>query len=190
MALILASARKLGEARDNQRRHHWRGMIGDIGSREDELGGKTMVIVGLGRIGSRLAALAHAFDIEVIGVKRDPSRGAGPGYRPGRVVAQDQLRDVLPEADYVVLTCPLTPATERLIDGRALRAMKPSAVLVNVARGARRRRSGAGRGPARAPDRRCSARLRRGRAARRNLSAVGHGHRADHAAHGGRNPPV
>jgi phosphoglycerate dehydrogenase-like enzyme len=132
MALILATARKLGEARDNQRRRAWRGMIGNIPEREDELGDKTLVIVGLGRIGTRLAKLAGAFDMNVIGVKRDASRALDASVR---VVPADRLHDALREADYVVLTCPLTPATERLIDGRALRAMRPSAVLVNVARG-------------------------------------------------------
>src|SRR5215467_9504517 len=58
IALILAMARQIPEARDNQTARKWRGMIGDISKREDELGGKTLLIVGMGRIGSRLAALA------------------------------------------------------------------------------------------------------------------------------------
>ena len=140
MALILAITRRLGEARDNQREHKWRGMIGDIGRREDELEGKTLVIVGMGRIGSRLAALAHAFDMRVIGVKRDPAKRieATPisaKATADAVVAPDRLLDILPEADFVALTCPLTPATENLIDAAALAAMKRSAYLVNVARG-------------------------------------------------------
>ena len=55
IALILAIARKLPLARDNQAAHKWRGLISEIAQREDELGGKTLVIVGMGRIGSRLA---------------------------------------------------------------------------------------------------------------------------------------
>ena len=132
IALILALARKLPEARDNQSAGKWRGMIGEIARREDELGGKTLVIVGLGRIGSRLAQLAKAFDMKVVGVRRDVTRGAGAA---DRVVGEDRLLGVLPQADFVALTCPLTPATENLIDARALAAMKPSACLVNVARG-------------------------------------------------------
>src|ERR1700746_3899043 len=58
MALILALMRHIPAARYNQRRRHWRGMISDLTQREDELGGKTLLIVGLGRIGSRLATLA------------------------------------------------------------------------------------------------------------------------------------
>jgi len=132
IALILALARKLPEARDNQSAKIWRGMIGEIARREDELGGKTLVIVGLGRIGARLAQLARAFDMKVVGVRRDVSRGGGAA---DRVVGEAALLGVLPEADFVALTCPLTPATENLIDAKALAAMKPSAYLVNVARG-------------------------------------------------------
>src|SRR6185295_3002744 len=77
IALILAMARQIPQARDNQAAKKWRGMVGDLTKREDELGGKTLVIVGLGRIGARLATLAKAFDLRVIGVRQDPSRGAG-----------------------------------------------------------------------------------------------------------------
>jgi len=132
IALILALARKLPEARDNQMAKKWRGMIGEITQREDELEGKTLVIVGLGRIGSRLAQLAKAFGMKVIGIRHDVSRGAGAA---DRVVGEEGFLGVLPEADFVALTCPLTPVTENLIDAKALAAMKPSAYLVNVARG-------------------------------------------------------
>lgn len=132
MALILAMARRLPEARDNQAKRHWRGMIGDLATREDELGGKTLLVVGLGRIGGRLARLAKAFDMRVVGTRRDPAAGAAGA---DEVHATDELKDLLPRADFVALTCPLTPQTEGLIDAQALGRMKPSAVLVNVARG-------------------------------------------------------
>src|SRR6266436_5285680 len=66
MALILALSRRLPEARDNQAKRNWRGMIGDLSQREDELGGKTLLVVGLGQIGGRLAQLARAFDMRVV----------------------------------------------------------------------------------------------------------------------------
>jgi phosphoglycerate dehydrogenase-like enzyme len=75
LALILAVARRLPEARDNQHKKMWRGMIGDLAQREDELGGKTLLVVGMGRIGSHLALLAKAFGMKVIGIRRDPSQG-------------------------------------------------------------------------------------------------------------------
>ncbi len=132
MALVLTLARQIHTGRDNQNAHHWRGMIADIPAREDELGGKTMLIVGMGRIGSRLATLAKAFDMHVIATKRDPSRG---GAAADAVHAQGELLQLLPTADIVALTCPLTPETEGLINAQALAAMKPTAHLINVARG-------------------------------------------------------
>ena len=132
MALILALSRRLPEARDNQRARVWRGMIGDLSQREDELGGKTLLVVGLGDIGGRLARLAKAFDMRVVGLRRDPANGqvAADAVHP-----MSELKSLLPEADVVVLTCPLTPKTENLVDAEALGGMKPSAHLVNVARG-------------------------------------------------------
>jgi len=131
MSLILALTRQIHLARDNQTAKFWRPMIGDRASRESELGGKTLVIVGLGRIGLRLAALASAFGLRVIGMRRSPE----PQPNVEAIVRPDQLHEVLAEADIVALTCPLTPETEGLIDAAALAAMKPSALLVNVARG-------------------------------------------------------
>jgi phosphoglycerate dehydrogenase-like enzyme len=132
MALILALARRLPEARDNQAKRVWRGMISDLAQREDELGRKTLLIVGLGRIGGTLAHLAKAFGMRVVATRRDPSAGAGAA---DAVHGIDELGGLLGEADYVALTCPLTPQTERVINAVALSQMQPSASLVNVARG-------------------------------------------------------
>ncbi|MGH7041148.1 MAG: D-2-hydroxyacid dehydrogenase [Acetobacteraceae bacterium] len=132
MALMLALARRLPEARDNQARRHWRGMIGDPAAREYELAGKTVVLVGLGRIGGRIARLAKAFDMRVIAVRRDPASGAGPA---DAVHGLSALPSLLGTADYLVLACPLTPETERLVDAQALARLAPTAALVNVARG-------------------------------------------------------
>jgi phosphoglycerate dehydrogenase-like enzyme len=132
MALILALSRRLAEARDNQARRVWRGMIGDPAEREDELGGKTLLIVGLGQIGGRLAQLAKAFDMRVLGLRRDPTAGRGAA---DAVHTMSEFNSLLPEADFVVLACPLTKETENLVDTEALARMKLSAHLVNVARG-------------------------------------------------------
>ena len=132
MALIMALIRRLPEARDNQVKHFWRGMMGDLSRREDELSGKTLLIVGLGMIGDRLAHLGKAFDMNVIGVRRDPAQGKG---HADEIHALSALGSLLPRADFVALTCPLTPATEKLINAETLGLMKPSAYLINVARG-------------------------------------------------------
>jgi D-2-hydroxyacid dehydrogenase (NADP+) len=133
MALMLAIARKLPQARDNQAARRWRGMIGEIAAREDELGGKTLVVVGFGRIGARLARLAKAFDMRVIGVKRDPA--VAPPGAADEIVAQSALPIAFAQADFVALTCPLNDSTRGLIGASAFAAMKPTAALVNVARG-------------------------------------------------------
>ena len=132
MALILAVARRLPEARDNQHEKTWRGMIGDLAEREDELGGKTLLVVGMGRIGSHLAKLAKAFDMKVIGIRRDPAQGANGA---DSIHPMGDLVKLVPQADFVALTCALTPETTGLMGAAAFAAMKPSSVFVNVARG-------------------------------------------------------
>jgi phosphoglycerate dehydrogenase-like enzyme len=132
MALILTLSRRLPEARDNQAKRVWRGMIGDLSRREDELGGKTLLVIGLGQIGGRLAQLAKAFEMRVVGLRRDPAAGRGAA---DSVHAMGEFKSLLPEADFVALTCPLTKETEKLVDAEALARMKPSAYLVNIARG-------------------------------------------------------
>lgn len=132
IGLLLAITRRIAEARDNQARKVWRGMQGDFALREDELGGKTLAVVGLGRIGGRVARLARAFGMRVIGLKRDPSTGT-EGADAVRPIGE--LHAVLPEADFVALCCPLTPETQGLIGQRELALMKPTAHLINVARG-------------------------------------------------------
>ena len=132
MALMLALSRRLPDARDNQRQRIWRGMIGGLSQREDELGGKTLLVVGLGDIGGRVARLAKAFDMHVVGLRRDPGLGRGAA---DAIHAMKQLGQLLPDADFVALTCPLVPETHHLVDAEALGRMKPTAYLVNVARG-------------------------------------------------------
>ncbi|HXF55050.1 MAG TPA: D-2-hydroxyacid dehydrogenase [Hyphomicrobiaceae bacterium] len=133
MALMLALSRQLHVARDNQARRHWRGMATDPAEREDELAGKTLLVVGLGLIGTRLAHFGKALGMRVLGVRRSASAPGGPA---DAVHGQDRLLEVLPEADVIALTCPLTPETTGLIGREALARMKPSAMLINVARGA------------------------------------------------------
>lgn len=132
LALILAAKRRLFQARDDQHRKHWSGMKSAFAEREDEIAGKTALVVGTGRIGARLIELLKAFRLTVLGVRADPSRGAAGADEVHGLAA---LPALLPRADFVVLVCPLTPETTGLINGAALAAMKPGAFLVNCARG-------------------------------------------------------
>jgi len=109
-----------------------------------ELRGATVGILGYGSIGREIGRLAHAFGMRVLGTRRGIASestmyelpGLAAGYEPDRLYPPDQLAEMLPECDYVALTVPYTSATHHLIDEVALRAMKPTAVLINVARGA------------------------------------------------------
>jgi len=97
-----------------------------------DLAGQTVVVVGLGAVGTRFAHYARMLGLHVIGVRRSPLR---PGDPVDRLVPPSALMSVLPEADFLVMTCPLTAATRGLIDANALASMKPSASFINVARG-------------------------------------------------------
>jgi D-2-hydroxyacid dehydrogenase (NADP+) len=101
-------------------------MIGDRARRERDLGGKTLVIVGLGRIGTRFAALARGFDMRIIGVRRIARPEPKSHIRSWAKLTSRKLA----RADVVALTCPLTRETEGLISAPAL-----TALLINVARG-------------------------------------------------------
>jgi len=95
------------------------------------LQGKTLLVIGLGAIGGRVAAHAKAFGMHVIGVRNSPT----PSDAVDEQVTRAQLADVLPRADFVCLHVPNTSDTHHLIDAAAFRAMKPTAYLLNLARG-------------------------------------------------------
>src|SRR5207253_1427971 len=96
-----------------------------------EVHGRTLGIIGLGRIGAQVARRARGFDMKVLyhNRRRRPEAEADLGVRPA---TRDEL---LAAADFVVLTVPLTPETRGLIGRAELARMKPTACLVNVARG-------------------------------------------------------
>lgn len=93
--------------------------------------GQTLLVLGLGNIGRAVARHARALGLEVIGVRAS----AAPVEGVSRVYAPEALHEALALADAVVVLVPLTEATRGLIDARAIAAMKPDAVLVNLARG-------------------------------------------------------
>jgi len=99
-------------------------------SPQSELAGKTMAIVGFGRIGRRVGELAHAFGMEVLAV--DVNETGPPPYRPFAFVP---LEDAFRRADIVSLNCALTPENTGMVNKGLFSLMKPSAFLINVARG-------------------------------------------------------
>ncbi|WP_020661746.1 2-hydroxyacid dehydrogenase [Amycolatopsis benzoatilytica] len=124
--LLLSVSRRLGEGERLLRaRKPWSFHLGFL--RGSGLQGKTLGIVGLGQIGRAVAGRAAAFGMRVV----YSGRSAKPDF-DGEFVSFEEL---LHRSDFVSLHCPLTPQTRHLVDAAALRAMKPSAYLVNMTRG-------------------------------------------------------
>ena len=97
-----------------------------------EMAGKTVGILGYGRIGQGVARRARAFDMEVCAIRRDVGRSGGDGL--ALLGGLDVLDEVLRRSDYLVITIPATPETRGLLGGKQFALMKRSAVLVNVSR--------------------------------------------------------
>jgi phosphoglycerate dehydrogenase-like enzyme len=110
-----------------------------------ELRGATVGVIGYGSIGREVGRLARALGMRVLGVHRGggqapvsyelPDLARDANAEPDQLYTPDQLFDALAECDYAVLAVPYTSATHHLIDQAALQAMKPSCVLINIARG-------------------------------------------------------
>ncbi|MBE3555797.1 MAG: D-2-hydroxyacid dehydrogenase [Firmicutes bacterium] len=123
---MLANERHFYQLWEAQRAHSWQ-------SKEEvgELSGKSVVIVGTGAIGNAIAARARALGMRVFGV--NTAGRLTPGYH--RIWPVTQLKEAASLADYFVLALPLTRATYHLVDVQVLSHMRPSAVLINIARG-------------------------------------------------------
>ncbi|MCE2564497.1 D-2-hydroxyacid dehydrogenase [Komagataeibacter sp. FNDCF1] len=132
LALLLNLARRLYEARDNQNRARWSGTGTDQRPRLRELTGSTVLIIGMGSIGDQLARLCLALGLQVSGMRHSPRPLDVPGVTQ---VDAAGLHAAISQADYIVLTCPLTEQTTGLMNQAAFAAMKPDACLINVARG-------------------------------------------------------
>lgn len=130
LAMMLAFARRLPQLLAGQHKHEWQHASEENDRPVFELTGQTVLIAGMGDIGQALAQRAQCLGMSIIGVRRHPG-----GNSPYLEVATDQLLDVLPKADHVVDTLPLTPATRGLFSAKAIAAMKDGAYFYNIGRG-------------------------------------------------------
>jgi len=128
--LLIAAARRIEEAAGYVRAGRWTQWEPELLLGRD-LHGSTIGIIGLGRIGRAVARRASGFRMRTLYTKRTRD----PVYEEEYGVEFRALDDLLAESDHVVVVCALTRETHHLIDGRALVRMKPTATLVNVARG-------------------------------------------------------
>jgi len=112
-----------------QRERRWEP---DPGSLPTDLADQTLVVLGLGRIGRELARLARAVGLRVVGVRRSPLEAHDP---VDDLVPPERIDALLPGADWLAITCPLTAATRGMIDARRLGLLPPGARVLNVGRG-------------------------------------------------------
>lgn len=130
MSLLLSAARRLPEASTDAREGRWTtwSATGWLGA---DLNGATLGIIGMGKIGRAVAARARGFGLHLIYTDIDPrpddEKAFGVTYKP--------FHDLLSTSDFISIHVPLTPATRKLINEKTLQLMKPTAILINAARG-------------------------------------------------------
>jgi phosphoglycerate dehydrogenase-like enzyme len=132
IAMIFAATKRVPEHLAAQQRHEWQREMPHAEVRE-----ATLVILGMGSIGGELARLAHGVGMRVIGVRRDVSRRDPKDGADAvdRIVSADRFAEVVREADYLAVTAALTPQTRGMVSAEIIRALKPTAWVINIARG-------------------------------------------------------
>jgi phosphoglycerate dehydrogenase-like enzyme len=126
LAMMLALSRRMPELIRRQQRREWKSADGD------ELFESTALVAGLGGIGREIARRCRGLGMRVLATRVHPTN---PDPDADRVYPADALHELLPEADWLILAAPATPATRHLIGATELAAMRSSARLINIARG-------------------------------------------------------
>jgi phosphoglycerate dehydrogenase-like enzyme len=130
LGLMIACMRHLADGHANLAQRHWTG--GNFGRPSLQLSKKTVGIIGFGAIGQAVARVLQGFACPILYHQRTR---LDPATESALNATYTQIPELLTQSDVVSLHCPLTPETAGLIDRAALQSMKPSAVLINVARG-------------------------------------------------------
>ncbi len=118
-----------------QDQHIWARSASWYNLGKHELFGQTLGIVGLGNIGRRIAQVGRVFGMRILATRHSIPRGGQRDPDVDEVFSRERLHDLLGQSDYVVLSVPLTPDTEKMFGEAELRAMRQGAYLVNIARG-------------------------------------------------------
>lgn len=133
IAVLLALAKRLPQAMRYQARRTWsQEQLWNERPRPREVDGATVVVVGMGGIGGEFTRRAKALGMKVLAVRENPGKGTGGA---DEVYSPLQIDDVLPQADYVLLCTPVTPATTALMNAARLKKMRADSYLINVGRG-------------------------------------------------------
>jgi phosphoglycerate dehydrogenase-like enzyme len=129
MLALLLHAKRHAHLQAQQRARGWTRYCGE------GLSGKTLLVVGAGKVGAATGRLARAFGMNVIAVVRRPSPDRRAELHADEVLGLDALAGLVGRADAIVLAAPHTPATEGIVSASVIGAMKPGVVFVNIARG-------------------------------------------------------
>ncbi|MFL6387011.1 MAG: D-2-hydroxyacid dehydrogenase [Terriglobales bacterium] len=133
ITLLLALAKRLPQAMQYQAKHEWsQNQLWQGSPRPREVADSTVLVVGMGSIGREFAARAKALGMRILAIRENPAKGLDGA---DAVYGSAQIDDVLPQADYVLLCTPVTPATTGIMNAARLNKMKPDSYLINVARG-------------------------------------------------------
>lgn len=135
--MVLALTRGIAQAARAQAERRW--IQGDLYGRKPplaELHGKVIGLYGFGEIGREIASRAHAFGMKVWAVSRSATGKSRPPHGVDRLLPAKRAETMVKAADVLVLALPLTDATRGIAGERLLHAMKPTAILVNIGRGA------------------------------------------------------
>ena len=132
IAMVLALARSLPQFIGRMPSGDWQSWGGDIGSKMQSVHGKTLLVAGLGGIGTEAARRGAALGMQVVGTRR--SSREGPDF-VDYVGLSDELFDLAAEADFIINALPLTDETEGLFDAKFFAAAKPGAHYISVGRG-------------------------------------------------------
>ena len=128
MAMLMHSRRALHMI-EEQRERRWERFNGT------DLHSRTVLIIGLGSVGSEIARVSKSLGMKVLGIRRSPELSTGTSLVDG-VYSLDTLHELLPKAEYLVLSAPDTAETEGIIGAEQIALLKKGAIVINVGRGA------------------------------------------------------
>ncbi len=129
MMVLLMGAKEYCRIVREQKAHNWERFC------SDELTGKTVAIVGAGRVGREVAKLARAFDMKPVGMTREFRADRAAELGLDRLYSRDDLHEMLSSADAVVVCAPHTPDTENIIGAKELSLLKKGVTFINIGRG-------------------------------------------------------
>lgn len=130
LMVMMAFNKKFVQTLERQKKKHWERFAGT------DLRGRTIGIVGMGKVGQRVGQLCQAFGMKVLGVKRETKGIESASVYADELYSQSELHKILPRSEFLILIAPHTPETEKMIGEKELALLPKGAILINIGRGA------------------------------------------------------